>query len=455
MSFIDVVKSPVDNDEFLKTLITIYAEQDIKTRKSGSYIYDELIRQPESEAFEKKETYIENFKKYVEEDTVCKVLTDALNYSIEDAKKIYQDLFVDGKETSETLGISSDQLLDKLEEKGCINRAYGYELQDSNEKEILKEVFSGHGTMGYHVYESKLGNQFSFAGDTVKLYINAGADTYEFSKIFREKCEELGLPFMYKVANPEKDEHIRADKMCIYSSLGDIEKFIDIVRAIREEYPTFDYRAPAPIMGSIDDWIGVGADPENFELARSYSDSRALLFENSLRVIFGNASRNKIFKMLMNNPDGLVSRLKDEVEKRAKAFSITKHFVFDDVIVQAFELDDVSKRDEFYRDNRSSLFPEVARDRKESILQKIRKLFSKKKRQNVNPPDHQLTIPDEQMGYGENPIANDNDFSKRIRVPNPGNNDIPIDQIPIDAGEQDPSDKIDPDDPDYDSDVWR
>ena len=456
MNFIDEVKSPLDNDEFLKILITIYAEQNSKSRKSGSYIYDELIRQPESEAFEDKETYIENFRRYVKEDTICKVLTDALNYSIEDAKQIYQELFINGEEESKTLGIEAYQLLDLLEDKGCINRTYGYAIQESNAREILEEVFAGHGTMGYHIYESKFGNQFSFAGDTVKLYINAAADTYEFSKLFKEKCEGLNLPFMYKVANPEKDEHIRADKMCIYSSLGDIEKYIEIVKSIKEEHPDFDYRSPAPIMGSIDEWIGIGSDPENFALARSYSDSRAILFENSLRAVLGNASRNKIFKMLMNNPSGLVSKLKAEVKKRARAYSITKHFVFDDVIAQAFEIDDVSKRDEFYRDNRSNLFPEVAEDKRKSIFEKIRKLFPKKSKRKSkdNPPEHQLTIPERQEEYGHAHVAGSDDFIERLRFSPPGDNDIPMEQTPLDRGESKTSDKNDPDDQDHDSDVW-
>ena len=205
MSFVDDVKSPMDNEEFLKNVIVLYANQDKKTRASGSYIYKAIIEHPESESNEIKHEYLKNFKKYVESDTILKLLTEVLGYSNEDSKQIYWDLFVDGKLESSLLSMKKDDLIDKLEDEGALNNAYDNRYVELNQKELLEEVFSGHGSMGYHIYESKFGKRFSLEDNTIKLYINAGADTYEFSKLFKEKCIAKELPFMYKVVNPYND----------------------------------------------------------------------------------------------------------------------------------------------------------------------------------------------------------------------------------------------------------
>lgn len=437
MSFVDDVKSPMDNEDFFKSVITLYANQDKKTRASGSYIYRAIIEHPESESIEIKHDYLKNFKKYVESDTILKLLTEVLGYSNEDSKQIYIDLFVDDKPESSVLAMKKDVLIDKLEDEGSLNKAYDNRYIELNQRELLEEVFSGHGSMGYHIYESKFGKKFSLEDNTIKLYINAGADTYEFSKLFKEKCIAKELPFMYKVVNPYNDEHKRCDKMCIYSSLNDIESYRDIVNEIRKEHPNFSYRSPAPIMGVVDNWIGVGADPNNFEFARSYSESRAQLIENSLSSVIGNASKKKIMKMLEQNPEKLIGKLKSEIADRAEKYAITKHFVFDDVIEAAFEIDDPRKRQEFYFDNRSKLFPTLAdQDEKISFLQRIKNLFSKKKKEKSNAPEHQLTIPSAQSDYNGDSISDYSDFEKRLRDGIPENTEIPISQTPIDKKQE-------------------
>lgn len=437
MNFVDRVKNPLDNDEFLKQLIILYADQDKETRASGSYIYDALIKHPESEANENKKEYWDKFEKFVRSDTICKLLTDVLKYSPEEARRIYDDLYNGDKQSSELLPMDTYDLIDELEEKDCLVKAYGSEYYGLNTSEILEAVFSGHGTMGYHIYESKFGNKFAFEGDTVKLYINAGSDIYELSKIFKEKCEQMGLGYMYKVVNPIKSEHTRADKMCIYSSLDDIESYIEIVTEIRREHPDFDYRLPVPIMGSIDEWIGIGADPDNFEKAASYSDSRALLLENSLSSILGNASKKKIMKKLEKNPDELLERLRAEVKRRSKGYLITKHFAFDDIIVKALKINDRNYRESYYMDNRMKLFTDVLKTDKLSILGRIKKILPKKRKVKSDCPDFQLTIPDEPK----------DEFVKRIHIDlsKIDDNGVPSNQTPISTDSHDKDD----------SDIWR
>jgi len=467
MSFCDNVTNPMDNVEFLKSMIELYAKQNSQTRKSGSYIYDSIIEHPESEAHEDKNLYVKNYKKYVESDTMQKLFTDVFKFSEDDAKKIYKELFISENPESKTMQMSTDEIIRTLEKNGCVSIMFLAQFQDMSVAQILKDVFSGHGFMGYHVYESRLGKPFSFPEDIVKLYINAGADTYEFSKLFRQKCEEQGITYMYKVVNPEKDEHSRADKMCIYSGLDDIEKYSSIVKEIRAQHPEFDYRAPAPIMGCMDGWIGVGADPDNFELARSYSDSRALLIENSLKAVLGNANKKKIQKMLNQNPEEIVNKLKAEINRRAGQYAITKHFVFDDVIVQALEQENSKGMDDFYRENRSNLFPAVIEENncKGTFWEKIKSfILARKGRKNIKLSQSIGPMPEKQLTY-EDEISEENQFRQSIHVDveEIANPDMPMSQTEIEATQPSIGDveskKEQPydydDDPDYGSDVWR
>ena len=441
MSFVDKVKSPLDNDEFLKSMILLYARQSSEDRKSGSYIYDELIRHPESEADANKSTYTWNFKKYVEQDTICKLLTDVLGYSKEESIRIYMDLFLDEKEEGATK-IDKGDLVSELENRGILNIQYDGNYMEMSLKDVLKEVFIGHGTMGYHVYKSKFGNIWDSGDSKIKFYINAGEYTYEFSKLFKEMCESHDMRYTYKVVNPERDEETRADKMCIYMGLSEVEEYLAIVREIRLEHPEIEFKKPSPLMGVVDGWIGVGSDPDNFELASSYNDSRALLIENSLSKVLGNASEAKIKKTLESNEVELNKAVRAEIEKRSKAYSITKHFVFDDVIVQSLELPPEERMDE-YGKNRNKLFNNLpSNERKQTAMQRIRSFFKKirekrLKKKAKNEGNTIVFMPDKQDLYPgmEDP---DKDYKAEIKIDMDKIGQIPVTQEPIkrDTGTQ-------------------
>ena len=176
MSFVDKVKNPLDNDEFLKSMILLYARQSNEDRKSGSYIYDELIKHPESEADADKNIHTWNFKKFVEQDTVCKLLTDVLRYSQEEAIRIYMNLFLEGKDESEidSINIDKGELVSKLEDADILDIHYDDKYMEMPIKDILREAFTAKGTMGYHVYKSKFGDKWATSDATMKFYINAG-----------------------------------------------------------------------------------------------------------------------------------------------------------------------------------------------------------------------------------------------------------------------------------------
>lgn len=279
MSFINEVKNPLDNNDFLKSMILLYAKQTTENRKFGRYIYDELIKHPVRENKADKHTYIYSFKKYVEEDI--------------------------------------------------------FNLLDENKSENIISIFHEPDLMGFHIYKSK-NNKINNNYD-IKFYINLGVDTYEFSYIFRKLCEERKLDYAYKVADPTRDEIGRADMMCIYVEYDIAEEYLHILRALKKEHPNFNYMKPSPIMGSIDDWIGVGTDMKYSGIIRSYADSRSLIIENALRSALGNLNEKKIKKILDKSESKLVKKIKCEISKKAAEYSITKHFAFNNIIMKQYK----------------------------------------------------------------------------------------------------------------------
>lgn len=460
MSWVDEVKSPLDDDKFLEDMILLYARQSSGTKRSGSYIYEELIMEPESEKDADHSAYLKNFKKYVEQDTVCMVLTKALGYSQEDAIKIYMDLFLDEKDEDEPLTIDIDkgELVSKLEDIHILETYYDESYMQMSVKDLLKKVFHAEGLMGYHIYKSKFGNVWDGSDSIVKFYINVGEDTYEFSKLFKQKSEEHDLNYAYKVVNPEKYEEKRADKMCIYMGLRDVEEYTEIIREIREEHPEFDYKDSSPLMGSIDDWIGVGADPDNFAYARSYNESRAFLIENALRLVFGNISEKKIRIMLEKNRADTIEKLRAEIERSAKDYFITKHFVFDDVIVDALSKPQGERISEYYK-NRNQLFNNLpSEEGKKSIWGRI-KIFlegfrRKKSKARINNIDvKQMEMPITQQAYPGTETQEESKYKAGLRLNPDMLKQIPITQETV-IGINDDTKIVDDDFEHDDSDVW-
>ena len=463
MSIVNEIKNPLYNDEFLKSMILLYARQTSKERKSGSYIYSGLVVHPESEANADKSIYLWNFKKNVEQDVICKLLTEVLKYNKKDAIRIYMDLFLDEKDELESIYIDKEDLISKLEDAGLLQIYSDKKYMEMSVKDILREVFHADGTMGFHIYKSKFyGAMEGYSDSTLKFYLNIGENTYEFSKIFKQKCEERNLRYMYKVVDPEKDEETRADKMCIYMGLSDVEEYIEVVREIRQEHPEFNYKEACPLMGSIEGWIGIGADPYNFEMARSYNESRAILLENSLRAVFGNTDEKKILHKLEVNQALYIHKLRAELQRRAAEYGITKHFALDDAIVDALAKPPKERFEEYDKKKNQLVSNLPSNERKLTLLQRFKDLF-RPHRSKKNHSPFVESMPGNQTKYGEamdiqltipgtEDLDEENSYIVNLQINIDENNQMPITQTPIGSDTENQSNNQEKDHDD--SDVW-
>ena len=117
-----------------------------------------------------------------------------------------------------------------------------------------------------------------------RLYLNTeNIDTYKVMELFRNKCKERELNYLFKFA--EKGD--RDDTIVIYSDDRKLSDYIEILEEIKKEEPEIVKRAQTPPMltGKIDGWIGYGSEPsldENGKHTKSFNSVRSGIIQNAI-----------------------------------------------------------------------------------------------------------------------------------------------------------------------------
>ena len=112
------------------------------------------------------------------------------------------------------------------------------------------------------------------------LYINTNSDdTYKMASIFRKKCEEESLPYLFKIS----ESPFRDDSIVIYASDEVLDKYLNILESIKKENPDLISRINnPPILTAKVDYYGYGSEPSKKEdgRIRSYNIVRSNIVEN-------------------------------------------------------------------------------------------------------------------------------------------------------------------------------
>ena len=182
--------------------------------------------------------------------------------------------------------------------------------------------FANSETMGFHVNPQKLKRTNEKRPKTdIKLYINVSEDTYQFANLFQKKCEERGLYFYYKVANPYTAyEDNRKDKMCIYAQYKNLEEYIKIINEIKNEHPEFKYDTPPITCGTIDNFIGFGQDNNDSLYNRSsYNLIFSEILIDAIKNVLNNQDIYRIIPILKANPNHpIVDAIRKEIKRLSK-----------------------------------------------------------------------------------------------------------------------------------------
>lgn len=114
-----------------------------------------------------------------------------------------------------------------------------------------------------------------------RLYINCcKKDIIQLATLFTERCNSSELPVCFKYSINDAD--YRTDQIVIYSNLGNLQDYIQILQDIKQQHPEIIERCGEPPLftGKYDGWIGVGDEPNvrntSFNVVRSQAIDRAL-----------------------------------------------------------------------------------------------------------------------------------------------------------------------------------
>ncbi len=362
MKLVESIVAPFSTDADLMYLIEIY--QEMKSKYSCNFFYSYLTFSPVSDL--ESQRYEDEYRKRIVIPN-CTVFYDYL-------KRIDPLKLDENVERKLSKAKDDDQALDIkhcflypfkkyskfLEEFDTFEKLYNFILEmdkrlfENYEKEserrkslpeserkylddvcmffrLVKNRFLGEGGIaGFFVYPQLfvLHKYIEREKGEVKLYLNVGSDTYEVAMIFKEKCEQLGYNYMFKVMVGDNHEQDKLDKMCIYSSCEDFPKFVQIIREIIKEYPEFEFRKSSLLSGYIDGVIGVGTDhlSDNDEVSNSYNHIMCDICYNVLNEFADEIGTNDILGYMKSNPSALEA-LRVKIKQKASERGLSYNFI--------------------------------------------------------------------------------------------------------------------------------
>lgn len=268
------------------------------TNKSLDYILSNYILYPLSKyknVFDRFQTY-EELESYVKKNRINELYQYIKKIKFYPHMSEYKEEFKQ-KILELNIPLSMEENIVKL-----------YELDRK-----LNACFSGgSGIMGFHVNKNKLlSSKEPLDKIDIKLYINAGKDTYKFAYYFKQLCDHDELNYYFKVANPLINEQDRLDKLCVFCSYKNAENFLNIIEAIKYNVPEFNFEPVPYLCGTIDDVIGVGEDPKY----TSYNHAMGIIFSSSIEQVFGLTGIKSIIPV--NPNDERISLLKEIIIEKA------------------------------------------------------------------------------------------------------------------------------------------
>lgn len=192
---------------------------------------------------------------------------------------------------------------------------------------IVRHFWGGEGIMGFFIDPQKfvLDKKIELEKDEAKLYINAGVQTYKVAQLFLDKCIEKGLNYRFKVVDG-KDfiECGRVEKMCIYTEIEDIPKYVEIIRQIIIENPDIVFKKSTILCGYIDGVIGIGTD--KFGEYASYNRKMSAICGEALLEVFGQIEQKDVMEYVNRYPR-LIEVLKLKIKEKAQQKGLSYNFV--------------------------------------------------------------------------------------------------------------------------------
>ena len=275
------IENPLNDDEVIKKLIEGYSDE-LGTKqyyKKLTEVYHDQKKYTGINVKDKDKFVSEIFNEWKKDITRNISDEDIKSYNNQNFARLRECIkdIPDIKDFKENLKVFNRlNKLDKLD-------------KDSKKTELTKiykdyAAFFPEGTWTYITYNNINPSKYKNFIVDHRLYLNTeNIDTYKVMELFRNKCKERELNYLFKYA--EKGD--RDDTIVIYSDDRKLSDYIEILEEIKKEEPEIVKRAQTPPMltGKIDGWIGYGSEPpldENGKNTNSFNNVRSGIIQNAI-----------------------------------------------------------------------------------------------------------------------------------------------------------------------------
>lgn len=353
------IENPLNDDEVVRKLIEGYSDElgTKKYYKKLTEVYNDQKKYTGINDKDKDKFVSEIFNEWKKDIT--------RNISDEDIKSYKNQDFVRLRECIKNIPDIKDfkenlKVLNRLTKLDELDK-----LDKDSKKTKLRDIYEDYaaffpeGTWTYITYNNINPSKYKKFIVDHRLYLNTeNIDTYKVMELFRNKCKERKLNYLFKYA--EKGD--RDDTIVIYSDDRKLSKYLEILEEIKKEEPEIVKRAQTPPMltGKIDGWIGYGSEPKLDE------DGNTNSFNNVRSGIIQNAISKETIKWLRENK---------ELTKEDTGLNeyLTKQ-IFDDIIKDKYRMYKSVDEPEFQEKLLKRLENDISKNKSELLEGKFDKV---------------------------------------------------------------------------------
>ena len=353
------IENPLNDDEVVRKLIEGYSDElgTKKYYKKLTEVYNDQKKYTGINDKDKDKFVSEIFNEWKKDIT--------RNISDEDIKSYKNQDFVRLRECIKNIPDIKDfkenlKVLNRLTKLDELDK-----LDKDSKKTKLRDIYEDYaaffpeGTWTYITYNNINPSKYKKFIVDHRLYLNTeNIDTYKVMELFRNKCKERKLNYLFKYA--EKGD--RDDTIVIYSDDRKLSKYLEILEEIKKEEPEIVKRAQTPPMltGKIDGWIGYGSEPKLDE------DGNTNSFNNVRSGIIQNAISKETIKWLRENK---------ELTKEDTGLNeyLTKQ-IFDDIIKDKYRMYKSVDEPEFQEKLLKRLENDISKNKSELLEGKFDKI---------------------------------------------------------------------------------
>lgn len=338
------VQSPLDDLDKVKKIIEIYS----KSSKDGKDFYKNLVELSEKkyagrtyqESVDKINSVLFNIWKTniveMNEDEYKTFYSGKGNYRDSDFQKLREQLsLIEDVSTEEEV----ENIINSLKNNPQFSEAYKKYKYTVNQGSLFDKWL--------YVDSAKLG-QRPTNNSQHRLYLNVERPYVEnIVLLLIAEADKRNMEFTLKYS----DQGYRDDTVVIYVNDTNILQYIDILRDFREKYPIFNSEIYSPpiMTGTIDGWIGYGAEPTitiNKE-QQSYTTLREKIIKEAISKAYSDwlsshrGVKNFSEYEIAERDSSFIQAVRDEIIRVSKEYKIDENnFCFDTKTVQQMKQND-------------------------------------------------------------------------------------------------------------------